>query len=55
MGHYLAGQVVGMAIGFVAGAFFPAVLRKIKSAFVAETKGVESKLQAGAQSAIKKL
>jgi hypothetical protein len=37
MGHYLFGQLVGIGIGFVIGAFMPAIGRKIKALFVAKT------------------
>lgn len=44
MFHFLGGQLVGMGIGFVAGAFMPGVLRKIKGLFVAETQAAEKKV-----------
>jgi hypothetical protein len=53
--HFLAGQAAGLGIGFVAGAFCPAVLRKIKSAFVTETKAAEQKVQNSVGAALKKL
>jgi len=47
MGHYLAGQVVGLCIGFVVGAFTPAVGRKIKGLFVKETQSAETAVKSG--------
>ncbi len=47
MGHFLAGQLSGMGIGFVAGFFTPGVYRRIrvwlgyeKNAVVAEAKSL---------------
>jgi len=40
--HYFAGQLVGMGMGFVVGAFTPSITRKIKALFVKETKSAES-------------
>lgn len=46
---FLAGQIPGAAIGFVAGAFAPSVGRKIKSLFVKEANVVKADI-AGAVS-----
>jgi hypothetical protein len=45
MFHFIAGQAVGLAIGFVAGAFTPSIGRMIKGFFVAEAKVVGSKIE----------
>ena len=45
--HYLATQLPGMGIGFVIGAFTPAVGRYIKGLFSKEAKYVEGKIGAG--------
>jgi len=42
MFHYFAGQVVGIGMGLIAGAFVPSLMRKIKALFVKETKAAES-------------
>jgi hypothetical protein len=47
MGHYLFGQLVGIGIGVVIGAFMPAIGRKIKALFVKDTQYVESKAKSG--------
>ena len=47
MWHFLGGQVVGLAIGFVVGAFTPAIGRKIKGLFVKETQYVEGEVKSG--------
>lgn len=39
---FLAAQIPGAAVGFVIGAFTPAIGRKIKSFFVKETKAAET-------------
>ena len=40
--HYLAGQIVGICLGIVVGAFMPAIGRKIKGLFVKETTSAKS-------------
>lgn len=45
MFHFLAGQLVGLGIGFVAGAFTPSIGRKIKGLFVKEAKVIGSKIK----------
>lgn len=47
MWHYLGGQAVGLVLGFVAGAFTPAIGRKIKGLFVKETQYVEDSVKSG--------
>ena len=42
MFHYLAGQVIGIGMGLIAGAFVPSLMRKIKALFVKETKAAEA-------------
>lgn len=55
MFHYLAGQVVGLVIGFIAGAFTPSIGRIIKGWFVKETKYVEGQVKSGIGSVTKHL
>ena len=45
MFHFIAGQAVGLVIGFVAGAFAPSIGRKIKAYFVKESKAAQAKGQ----------
>jgi hypothetical protein len=47
-------DVVVCASGLVAGAFMPAVGRKIKSFFVKETTAAKSAVESAASSAVKK-
>ena len=42
MFHFLGGQVVGVVIGFVVGAFTPALGRKLKALFVKEATAVKA-------------
>lgn len=44
MGHYLSGQLVGMVIGFIIGAFTPGIGRMIKGWFSREAAVVKEKL-----------
>lgn len=41
---FLAAQIPGAALGFVVGAFTPAIGRKIKSFFVKETTAAKNKV-----------
>jgi hypothetical protein len=41
-GSFVAGQAAGLGIGFVAGAFTPAIGRKIKALFVKESSAVKA-------------
>lgn len=43
---FVVENVPGAAVGFVAGAFLPAVGRKIKALFVKETTQVKAELKA---------
>lgn len=52
---HLASWLCGASIGFITGAFTPAVGRKIKSWFVTESKAVESKVTAEASAVAKKV
>ena len=45
MVHYLAGQVVGMVIGFGVCAFTPRIGRLIKSVFVGKTQAAEATIK----------
>lgn len=51
----LIGQIPGMGIGFVVGAFTPAIGRKIKSLFVKEGAVVKTAVTNEAQNLEKKL
>jgi hypothetical protein len=53
--HFLGGQLVGLGLGFVAGAFAPAVGRKIKSLFVYEAAKAKAEVGKIAGAVEKKL
>jgi hypothetical protein len=42
MFHFLGGQVLGIGIGFVVGAFAPALGRKLKALFVKEASALKA-------------
>lgn len=44
-GAFLVAQLPGAGVGFVAGAFTPSVLRKIKALFVKETTAAKAAVQ----------
>jgi hypothetical protein len=45
-GSFVVGQAAGLGIGFVAGAFTPAIGRKIKALFVKEGAAVKADVSA---------
>ena len=50
-----AGGAIGAGIGFVVGAFTPAIGRKIKGLFVKQTQAANKAVQGAASSVAKKL
>jgi hypothetical protein len=52
---FLAGQGFGLSIGVVAGAFMPAVGRKIKALFLKVVNSIKSRLSSEAVKVVKKL
>lgn len=42
--HFIGGNVVGAAVGFVVGCFTPAIGRKVKAWFSKEAAAVKAKL-----------
>ena len=52
---YLVKELPGAAVGFVAGAFCPAIGRAIKSLFVKKTQAAQSAVQAKVIDVAKKL
>lgn len=52
---YIASQLPGAVVGFVAGAFCPSILRKIKALFVKETKALKASAVAEEAKIAKKL
>lgn len=52
---FVVKEIPGAAVGFVVGAFCPAVLRKVKAFFVKETTALKSDIKADATKVEKKL
>ena len=55
MGHFILGQLAGLAIGWVVGCFTPGVYRTVKGWLGKETKYVEGQVKSGVGSVTKHL